>query len=112
MSEESKEERTDIEERLSDMSIWQDHEKRITTLELTTADMRQEFKEVKDKIDDGNSEQIKKLDSFYTRLADDFFQSKQNNAKYKWKFATKFVGALIGGGGIVYLIIEKIMEAM
>lgn len=109
MLEEVEEESTSDKES-SDMPVWQNHEQRITALEITTANISNDFKEVKEKIDAGNDEQTKKLESFYERLADDFFATNREKRSYKWKFATKVIAALVGSGGILYIIIENIME--
>lgn len=111
MSDEKKEE-------LDDMPIWQNHEQRITALEVTTSNIQSEFKEVKEMINKGNTEQNKKLEVIDKRLMDEFFKERQadkeselENKKHKWIFATKVVTALVGGGGFIYLVVEKIMEA-
>lgn len=117
MCEEGHEEHT---EELSEMPIWKDHEQRITTLEVQTAEMKSEFREVKEKIDDGNASQSEKLQRIDDRLMDEFFKKQQEaersrnkkeeiSQKYKWKFATKVIAALVGGGSILYVILENFL---
>src|SRR5699024_11784243 len=67
------------------MPIWQNHEQRITTLEVTTANIKNEFTEIKDKIDRGNTEQSKKLEIIDKRLMDEFFKRKNRNHENIWK---------------------------
>ncbi|SRR5699024_172839 len=95
------------------MPIWQNHEQRITSLEVTTstinrdfADMRKRFDDVESKIEKGNEDQSKKLEVIDKRLMDEFFNKKTTNRDYKWKMLI----AVVGGGGIGYLVIEKIIE--
>lgn len=95
------------------MPIWQNHEQRITSLEVTTstinrdfADMRKRFDDVESKIEKGNEAQSKKLEVIDKRLMDEFFNKKTTNRDNKWKLLI----AVVGGGGIGYLVIEKIIE--
>lgn len=95
------------------MPIWQNHEQRITSLEVTTstinrdfADMRKRFDDVESKIEKGNEDQSKKLEVIDKRLMDEFFNKKTTNRDNKWKLLI----AVVGGGGIGYLVIEKIIE--
>src|SRR5690625_6053276 len=71
----------DIEKELTDMPIWQNHEQRITTLEVTTANIKNEFTEIKDKIDRGNTEQSKKLEIIDKRIMEENFKRKKKNNK-------------------------------
>lgn len=98
----------DGEKELEDMPIWQNHEQRITQLEVTTANINNEFSEIKKKIDDGNNEQKDKLDTIDKRLMDEFFNKKNTTRDNVWKLLI----ALVGGGSFLYLIIEKIMEVI
>lgn len=97
------------EKELSDMPIWQNHENRITALEITTGNIKDEFREIKDRIDEGNKAQSKKLDVIDKRLMDEFFKKKNRNHKYTWKLVLKVVGALVGAGSFIYLVLEKIL---
>lgn len=96
------------EKELEDMPIWQNHEQRITALEVTTANINNEFSEIKKKIDDGNNEQKDKLDTIDKRLMDEFFNKKNTTRDNVWKV----ILALVGGGSFLYVIVEKIMEAL
>src|SRR5690625_5848966 len=101
----------DIEKELTDMPIWQNHEQRITTLEVTTANIKNEFTEIKDKIDRGNTEQSKKLEIIDKRLMDEFFKRKNRNHENIWKLVLKVTGALIGAGSFIYLLFEKMIRS-
>jgi len=96
------------EKELNDMPIWQNHESRITALEVTTANIKNEFTEIKDKIDKGNDEQSKKLETIDKRLMDEFFKKKGTNRENIWKLLI----AIVGGGSFFYLIVEKIIGVM
>lgn len=97
------------EKDVDDMPIWQDHEQRITALEFTTKSIESEFKEVKGMINKGNTEQSKKLEVIDKRLMDEFFNKQYRNHKYGWKLAIKIVSGIVGGGGLLYLLIEKVI---
>lgn len=97
------------EKELNDMPIWQNHEQRITALEVTTANITNEFNEIKKKIDDGNKAQSEKLDIIDQRLMDEFFKRKNRNHENTWKLVLKVTGAIVGGGSFLYLIIEKVI---
>lgn len=91
------------------MPIWQNHEQRITTLEVTTANIKSEFTEIKDKIDRGNTEQSRKLEVIDNRLMDEFFNKKNRNHENIWKLILKVAGALLGAGSFIYLLIDKLI---
>ncbi len=91
------------------MPIWQNHEQRITTLEVTTANIKSEFTEIKDKIDKGNTEQSKKLEVIDNRLMDEFFNKKNRNHENIWKLILKVAGALLGAGSFIYLLLDKLI---
>lgn len=98
----------DKEKELNDMPIWQNHEQRITTLEVTTANIKNEFTEIKEKIDKGNTEQSRKLEVIDKRLMDEFFKRKNRNHENTWKLILKVTGAILGAGSFIYLLLEKI----
>lgn len=91
------------------MPIWQNHEQRITTLEVTTANIKNEFTEIKDKIDKGNEAQSEKLEIIDKRLMDEFFKRKNRNHKNIWRLTLKVAGALVGAGSFIYLILDKLV---
>src|SRR5690625_4684149 len=97
------------EEDVDNMPIWQNHEQRITALEVTTANIRSDFNEIKDKIDKGNREQSKKLEIIDKRLMDEFFKKKNRNHENTWKLVLKVTGAVIGAGSFIYLVFEKMI---
>jgi len=99
----------DEKKELEDMPIWQNHEQRITQLEVTTANIKSEFDEIKQKIDEGNNEQSKKLEIIDKRLMDEFFKRKNTNHENAWKLALKVAGALVGAGGFIYLLADKFL---
>lgn len=94
------------EKDVDDMPIWQNHEQRITTLEVITSNMQGEFKEVKDKIDAGNKDQSKQLELINKRLFEEFFPKKASERNNKWKFWT----TILGGGGLIYLLVDKVIS--
>jgi len=94
------------EKDVDDMPIWQNHEQRITTLEVLTSNMQGEFKEVKDKIDTGNEDQSKQLEMINKRLFEEFFPKKASERNNKWKFWT----TILGGGGLIYLLVDKVIS--
>ncbi len=91
------------------MPIWQNHEQRITTLEVTTANIKSEFIDIKDRIDRGNDEQSRKLEVIDKRLMDEFFDKKKRNHENIWKLVLQVTGALVGAGSFIYLVIEKLI---
>jgi len=93
------------EEEVDNMPIWQNHEQRITALEVTQANMKHEFKEVKEAINSGNNKQLEKLEEINNRLFDEFFKKKKINLNNGWRLLI----ALVGGGSFLYLIIEKLI---
>lgn len=94
---------------LDNMPIWQNHEHRITALEVTQATMKSEFDDIKNRIDKGNDEQSKKLEVIDKRLMDEFFTRKNRNHENTWKLVLKVAGALVGAGSFIYLVLEKLI---
>lgn len=97
-----------MSEELTDMPIWQNHEQRITTLEVTTANIQGEFREVKDIINEGNKEQAERLARIDKTLMDEFFKKRKDTRDNMWKLIFKVSGAVVGGGSFIYVIIEKL----
>jgi len=95
-----------MEKDVQDMPIWQNHEQRITALEVTQANMKHEFKEIKDAINHGNITQLKKLDEMNNRLFEEFFAKKKINLSNGWKL----LFTVLGGGSFLYLILEKLLS--
>lgn len=108
-------------EGLSEMPIWKDHEKRITTLEVNMSGLSEKIDRVDETIKEGNREQKETLDKINERMYDEFLDMKKDenksrlkkeeiSTKYKWKFVSKVIAVIAGSGGIIYFIVEKIME--
>ena len=96
-------------EEIENMPIWQNHEQRITALEVITRDMQREFKEVKEIINKGNDEQTKKLEKIDSRLMDEFFQKARTTRDNVWKLVFKIVSSVVGAGSFIYILIEKLI---
>jgi len=96
-------------ENMEGMPIWQNHEHRLTTIEVNMSNLKGEFKDVKDMIETGNVKQEKKLDAIDSRLMDEFFHKKRTNHENKWSLALKIAGAFVGGGSFFYLLFEKMI---
>ena len=92
------------DEDVDNMPIWQNHEQRITALEVTQANMKHEFKEIKEAINDSNKSQLEKLEEINNRLFDEFFKKKKINLNNGWKLLI----AIFGGGSFLYLLIDKL----
>lgn len=92
------------EKDVDDMPIWQNHEHRITTLEVNMHGLSKQMDSVEETIKDGNKKQEEKLDMINNRMVDEFFKKKTINLNNGWKL----LFTLIGGGSFLYLIIEKI----
>lgn len=92
---------------LNDMPIWQNHEQRITALEVTMSGVSEKMDRVDATIRDGNKEQKEMLDKINTRMVDEFFGRKKTDHKYKWKIISAIVGGMLGGGGLFYVVLDK-----
>lgn len=91
------------------MPIWQNHEQRITAIEVNMSNLKGEFKDVKEMISSGNVKQEEKLDAIDSRLMDEFFHKKRTNHTNGWNLLLKISGGIVGGGSFLYLMIEKII---
>lgn len=87
------------------MPIWQNHEQRITTLELTMTGLSSKMDSVEKTVREGNDEQKKMLDMINNRMVEEFFHKKRINLSNGWKLLI----TLIGGGSFFYLLLEKII---
>ena len=103
-------------EEIENMPIWQNHEQRITTLEVITGDMQREFKEVKEIINKGNKDQTSRLEhqtdrleQIDKRLMEEFFQKARTTRDNVWKLVFKIGGGFVGAGSFIYILIEKLM---
>lgn len=93
------------EKELDDMPIWQNHEQRITALEINMNGLSDKMDRVEGTIKEGNQEQKEMLDTINKRMVDEFFTKKKMNLSNAWKFLI----AIFGGGGFFYLLIEKFL---
>lgn len=93
----------DIEKGLDVMPIWQNHEQRITTLEVNMTGLSDKMDRVEDTIKDGNQEQKEMLNTINNRMVDEFFTKKSVILANGWKL----LFSLVGGGGVLYLLIDK-----
>ena len=96
-------------EQIENMPIWQNHEQRITALEVITGDMQREFKEVKEIINKGNKDQTDRLEQIDSRLMDEFFQKARTTRDNVWKLVFKVVSSVVGAGSFIYILIEKLL---
>jgi len=100
-------------EELDEMPIWQNHEQRITALEVTMQGLSQKMdsvegtmKSVEKSVEKANNEQKEMLNMINTRMVEEFFKRKSMNLSNTWKL----IIALFGGGGFIYLIIRLLIE--
>lgn len=91
---------------MEDMPIWQNHEQRITTLEVTMTGLSSKMDNVEKTVKDGNEEQKKKLDMIDTRLVEEFFGKKRTNLENGWQL----LGKVLGAGGILYLLFDLVIS--
>ncbi|WP_172369557.1 hypothetical protein [Sporosarcina jiandibaonis] len=98
---------------VNEMSMWQNHEQRITTIEVNMANLKGEFLEVKEMIGSGNKKAEEKLDAIDKTLMNEFFAKKRVTHETKSKIYLKVAGGLLGGGGLIYaaydIIVNKII---
>lgn len=94
------------EEEMGNVPIWQNHEQRITTLEVTMSGISQKMDSVEKTVREGNEEQKKKLDTIDQRLLDEFFYKKRSNHDNKWQMA----GKILGAGGIIYVVFDLVIS--
>lgn len=90
---------------LEEMPIWQNHEQRITALEVTMQGLSQKMDSVQESIKEGNREQKEMLDTINNRMIDEFFNRKKINLNNGWKL----LFAIFGGSGFIYLLVDKFL---
>ncbi|WP_277680201.1 hypothetical protein [Gracilibacillus dipsosauri] len=90
-------------EDVDNMPIWQNHEQRISRLEITMTGLSDKMESVERTVRKGNDEQKELLNTINNRMVDEFFKKKTINLNNGWKL----LFSLIGGGGFLYLLIEK-----
>lgn len=91
-------------EDVDNMPIWQNHEQRITRLEITMTGLSDKMESVERTVRKGNDEQKELLNTINNRMVDEFFKKKTINLNNGWKL----LFSLIGGGSFLYLLIEKL----
>jgi len=101
-------------EEMDNMPIWQNHEQRITSLEVTMQGLSQKMdsvegtmKSVEKSVEKANNEQKEMLNMINTRMVEEFFKRKSMNLSNAWKL----IIALFGGGGFIYLTIRLLIES-
>ncbi len=94
-----------MEKEMDDMSIWQNHEQRITTLEVTMTGLSSKMDDVNKTVKESNKEQKELLNTINNRMVEEFFAKKKLNLSNGWKL----LFTLLGGGSFLYLIIEKLI---
>ncbi len=87
------------------MPIWQNHEQRITALEINMTGLSEKMDKVEGTIKEGNKEQKEMLNTINNRMVEEFFEKKRLNLSNGWKL----LFAIFGGGGFVYLLIDKFL---
>lgn len=90
-------------EELTEMPIWQNHEQRITALEINMNGISDKMESVEKTIKEGNKEQKEMLSTINNRMVDEFFKKKKINLSNGWKL----LFTLLGGGSVIYLVIDK-----
>lgn len=106
------------EEGLDEMSLaWQVHDQRITNMEqrvvkveASTDNMMREVREIKESIASGNRDTSDKLDNIHEQLLGEFFRRKSIGQKERWKFAGLVTTSSLGGGGIIYVILQLLLK--
>ena len=91
-------------EDVDNMPIWQNHEQRITRLEITMTGLSDKMESVERTVKKGNDEQKELLNTINNRMVDEFFKKKTINLNNGWKL----LFSLIGGGSFLYLLVEKL----
>lgn len=87
-----------------DMPIWQNHEQRITALEVTMQGLSHKMDSVNETVKESNKEQKELLNTINNRMVDEFFKRKKINLNNGWKL----LFTILGGGSFLYLIIENL----
>jgi len=90
---------------MEEMPIWQNHEQRITALEINMTGISEKMDRVEETIKEGNNEQKQMLQTINNRMVEEFFHKKKFNLSNTWKL----IFMLLGAGGLVYLIIDKLL---
>lgn len=94
-----------MDKQKEDMPIWQNHEQRITALEVTMSGLSSKMDEVNKTVKESNREQKELLNTINNRMVDEFFSKKKINLSNGWKL----LFTLLGGGSFLYLLIEQLI---
>lgn len=97
------------------MPTWQNHEHRITSLEMIMGGLSKQMEgvensmnKVEQTIQRGNDDQKAQLDLFYSQMADEFFTKKATTHEAKLSIYVKIIGGIAGAGGIVYAVVDLV----
>lgn len=93
-----------MDKEMEDMPIWQNHEQRITALEVTMSGLSSKMDSVESTVKESNKEQKELLNTINNRMIDEFFTKKRISFSNGWKL----LFTLLGGGGFLYLLVENI----
>ncbi|WP_079708629.1 hypothetical protein [Paraliobacillus ryukyuensis] len=91
-------------EELENMPIWQDHERRITTLETTFSAMSHEMRDVKQTVDKRGDEQKELLNT----LIDHHLKTNKMKLSNMWKVILNITGA----GGLLITVIYAVVQLL
>ena len=94
------------QEEMDNMPIWQNHEQRITALELTMTGLSAKMDNVENTVRDGNQKAHEKLETIDNRLMEEFFQKRKTNRDNTWGL----IGKIFGTGGIIYIIFDLVIS--
>lgn len=94
----------ETEKEVDNMPIWQDHERRITTLENTFSAMSHEMKEVKSTVEKTSDEQKKLLNT----LIDHHLETNKLKLSNFWKVILNVTGA----GGLLITVIYALVQVL
>ena|SRR5690625_2321401 len=92
------------EKEVDNMPIWQDHERRITTLENTFSAMSHEMKDVKATVEKTGDEQKKLLNT----LIDHHLETNKLKLNNFWKVVLNITGA----GGLLITVIYALVQLL
>ncbi|GIN21403.1 MAG TPA: hypothetical protein DEO65_11755 [Bacillus bacterium] len=78
-----------LDEKLDNKPIWQNHEQRITALEVTMTGLSSKMDSVENMVKEGNNEQKKILNTINNRMKEEFFYKKLSNHDNNWQILGK-----------------------
>ena len=95
---------------LETMPVWQNHEHRITALEVTISGLSNKLDSVENTVKEGNKEQKEMLAMINNKMVEEFFGRKKTSHDTKMKLFLKIGGGIIGAGSFLFLAIEKLIS--